>query len=216
MNRLRDLRIEKEITQDDLGQMLGVQKAAVCKYELGIVPLPSKALNILCDYFGVTADYLLGRDMPPELPKMVEPRFKPKGAVSQSFQPIGETVGVPLLGAVHAGLPILANENIDSYIPVPTRDVVGGEYFYMEVVGDCMTGEFIPEGALVMVRLQESVENGRIAVARTGDEVLLRKIKYVGGSVMLIPANPKYEPIIMNRDDVEIVGRVVEVRIRVP
>lgn len=78
-----------------------------------------------------------------------------------------------------------------------------------------MEGEFIPEGALVLVRLQPSVENGRIAVVRIGDEVLLRKVKLMGDAMMLIPANTRYEPMIVPRHSAEVIGRVTEVRIRV-
>ena len=77
-----------------------------------------------------------------------------------------------------------------------------------------MIGEFIPEGALVLVRLQPRVENGQIAVVRVEDEVLLRKVKYMGSTLMLIPANTKYEPMIVPGELAEVVGRVVEVRIR--
>ena len=168
----------------------------------------------LCDHFRVTADYLLGIDGPETVPAQVTPLFKQRAAASPQFLPIGETVGVPLVGRVHAGLPILAEENISEYIGVPASDVVAGEYFYMEVEGDCMIGEFIPEGALVLVRLQPRVENGQIAVVRVEDEVLLRKVKYMGSTLMLIPANTKYEPMIVPGELAEVVGRVVEVRIR--
>ena len=168
----------------------------------------------LCDHFHVTADYLLGIDGPEAAPAQVTPLFKQRASASPHFLPIGETVGVPLVGRVHAGLPILAEENISEYIGVPAGDVVAGEYFYMEVEGDCMIGEFIPEGALVLVRLQPRVENGQIAVVRVEDEVLLRKVKYMGSTLMLIPANTKYEPMIVPGELAEIVGRVVEVRIR--
>lgn len=208
MNRLKELRRQRGMSQEELGAFLGVQKAAVCKYEVGRVALPNDVLVKLCDYFNVTSDYLLGRD------KMVTPLFKQRPSVPSSFRPVEGTVGVPLVGSVHAGLPMLAEENISEYVPVPACDVVAGEYFYMEVEGDCMEGEFIPEGALVLVRLQPSVENGRIAVVRLGDEVLLRKVKLVGDSLMLIPANTRYEPLIVPRDGAKIVGRVVEVRIR--
>ena len=77
-----------------------------------------------------------------------------------------------------------------------------------------MVGEFIPEGALVLVRLQPRVENGQIAVVRVEDEVLLRKVKYMNSALMLIPANTKYEPMIVPGELAEVVGRVVEVRIR--
>lgn len=214
MSRLKQLRKSHGITQDELGEILGVQKAAVCKYETGRVPLPHEAIVKLCDHFRVTADYLLGIDGPETVPAQVTPLFKQRAAASPQFLPIGETVGVQLVGRVHAGLPILAEENISEYIGVPASDVVAGEYFYMEVEGDCMIGEFIPEGALVLVRLQPRVENGQIAVVRVEDEVLLRKVKYMGSTLMLIPANTKYEPMIVPGELAEVVGRVVEVRIR--
>ena len=70
------------------------------------------------------------------------------------------------------------------------------------------------EGALVLVRMQPNVENGRIAVVRIGEEVLLRKVKTIGDTLMLIPANTKYEPMIVPREEADIIGRVTEVRIR--
>lgn len=207
MNRLKELRVQNGLTQDELGEKLGIQKAAVSKYETGRVPLPPDTIITLCDLFSVTADYLLGRET-------VIPLFKPARSLSPSFMPVPVTVGVPLLGFVHAGLPMLCEENIVEYIPTPASDVTVDEYFYMEVRGDCMIGDFIPEGALVLVRMEPRVENGRIAVVRLEDEVLLRKLKYMDGQLMLIPSNAKYEPVIVSQGDVEVVGRVVEVRIR--
>ncbi|MDR0841158.1 MAG: helix-turn-helix domain-containing protein [Christensenellaceae bacterium] len=213
MNRLKELRLAKGLTQDDIARVLGVQKAAVSKYEKGYVALPPDTLMTLCDFFGVTADHMLLRDAAPQS-AAVTPLFKSAGPVSSLFTPITDTVGVPLVGRVHAGLPILADENITEYLPLPASDVRAGDYFYMEVEGDCMTGEFIPEGALVLVRLQNRVENGQIAVVRLENEVLLRKVKWMGNHLVLIPSNVKYEPIIITGGDVEIIGRVIEVRIR--
>lgn len=209
MNRLKELRRAKHLSQEELGTVLGVKKAAVCKYETGRVPLPNEMLMKLCDYFDVSADYLLCRES-----AMVTPLFKTRSSVSPRLMPVEDSVGVPLVGRVHAGLPILADENIEEYIPVAANEAVAGEYFYMEVEGDCMEGEFIPEGALVLVRMQPNVENGRIAVIRIGEEVLLRKVKTMGDALMLIPANTKYEPMIVPRSDAEIIGRVTEIRIR--
>lgn len=207
MNRLKELRRKKGWTQDELGSFLGVQKAAICKYETGRTALPQEILCALCDLFQVSADYILGReagipDRPPERTK------------TDVFMPLTNTVGIPLLGRVHAGLPVLADENIIEMIYIPENEVSGGEYFYMEVEGDCMIGEHILEGSLVLVRKQPRVENGQIAVIRIEDEVLLRKVKWLDGKLLLFPANPKYEPIILAHGDVEIIGRVVEVRIR--
>ena len=76
MSRLKQLRKSHGITQDELGEILGVQKAAVCKYETGRVPLPHEAIVKLCDHFRVTADYLLGIDGPETVPAQVTPLFK--------------------------------------------------------------------------------------------------------------------------------------------
>ncbi len=210
MNRLKELRRAKGLTQEDIARILGVQKAAICKYETGRVAIPQDALVFLCDFFGVTADFMLCREEGPQ----ASPRLKPPAGLSARFLPLPDTVGVPLVGCVHAGLPMLAAENITEYIPLPAADVRNGEYFYMEVEGDCMVGACIPEGSLVLVRLQSQVENGQIAVVRLGDEVLLRKVKWISGQLVLIPANTRYEPILVADGDVQIIGRVVEARIR--
>jgi len=209
MNRLKELRQALGFTQEDVAHTVGLQKAAICKYETGRVAIPPDTLISLCDLFHVSADYMLCRESP------VQPIQKPASRLSGLFRPVQEdVVGVPLLGRVHAGLPMLADENISDYIPLPAAEVRAGEYFYMEVEGDCMIGACIPEGALVLVRQQSRVENGQIAVVRLEDEVLLRKVKWINGQLILIPANTRYEPIIVAGGDVEIIGRAVEVRIR--
>lgn len=195
MNRLRELRSQSGYTQDMLGKFLGVQKAAICKYETGRANIPQELLSRLADLFGVSIDFLLGHASTP-------------AHSSQAF------CQVAVLGRVHAGLPIFAEENVDDYIPVPQQDIANGEYFFMEVEGDCMTDAHIVEGALVLVRVQSRVENGQIAVIRIENEVVLRRVKWVHNQLVLYPANPAYDPMVIASGDVQIVGRVVEVRIR--
>ena len=197
MNRIKDLRLQNGYTQDMLGNFLGVQKAAICKYETGRASLPQEMLLRLADLFSVSTDYLLGRD-----------------AASPSAPFSFHMVELPVVGRVHAGLPILAEENVEEHISVPAADVQNGEFFFMEVEGDCMTDAHIVEGALVLVRLQPRVENGQIAVVRINDEVVLRHVKWVRNQLILYPANPNYDPMVIASGDVQIIGRVVEVRIR--
>ena len=192
MNRLKELRLQNAYTQDMLGNFLGVQKAAICKYETGRAVLPQEMLLRLADLFSVSTDYILGRE-------------------ESAFTSV---TNVPIVGRVHAGLPILAEENIQEHIPVPSGDLQNGEYFFMEVEGDCMTDAHIVEGSLVMVRMQSRVENGEIAVVRVDDEVVLRRVKWLRNQLILYPANPNYDPMIIASGDVQIIGRVVEVRIR--
>ena len=66
MNRIMDLRLAKGMTQDELGQVLNVGKGAVSRYEQGKRQLTPDAINAICDFFGCTADYLLGRSQSPQ------------------------------------------------------------------------------------------------------------------------------------------------------
>ena len=117
MNRLKQLRNSRGITQDELGRMLGVQKAAICKYENGRVNMPNSVIMRLVEIFQVSADYLLGTDE-------VVPLLKSSSAkLSSSSKPHAPAIGVPLVGFVHAGLPMLADENITEYIPVSANEV---------------------------------------------------------------------------------------------
>jgi len=196
MNRIKQLRQERGLTQDDLGKLLGVQKAAICKYETGRVSLTQEAMFRLSDLFQVSVDYILGRS---DIPISVEPKH---------------SIPVPVVGRVHAGAPILAEENVSDYLSVPESELRSGTHFFMEVEGDCMVDAHIIEGSLVLVRMQSRVENGQIAVVRLDDEVVVRRVKWLQNQLILYPANPRYDPLIIGRGDVQIIGRVVEVRIR--
>lgn len=207
MNRIKELRRARGITQDELGSLLGVQKAAVCKYENEKVGIPQAVLSKLTDIFGVTADHILCRDEAAPLPKGLRDRF------SYSRRE-ADAVPVPLVGMVHAGEPMLAEENIEDYIPVSAGEVYDGDYFFMEVVGDCMTGDHIAEGAMVLVKKTSDLRDGYIYVVRMEDEVLLRRVKRIKKSIALIPSNPAYDPMIITDGDIEVIGRVVESRMR--
>lgn len=198
MNRLKELRMQNGYTQDMLGSFLGVQKAAICKYETGRASLPQEILIRLADLFSVSTDYILGRDSSADSPFPANTSF----------------IQLPIVGRVHAGLPILAEENIEDHVSVPSHEVENGEFFFMEVEGDCMTDAHIVEGALVLVRMQPRVENGQIAVVRVNDEVVLRRVKWLRNQLILYPANPNYDPMVIASGDVQIIGRVVEVRIK--
>ncbi len=207
MNRIKELRYSRGITQEQLGAMLGVKKAAVCKYENEKVGIPYQVLERLIDIFGVSADHILCKDGGLQLPRSMRDRLV-------DDRPESDAVPVPLVGMVHAGEPMLAEENVTDYIPVSAGEVYDGDYFFMEVVGDCMTGDHIAEGAIVLVRKGSDIKDGYIYVVRIEDEVLLRRIKRIKNSIALIPSNPAYDPLIVQGGDVEIIGRVVESRMR--
>ena len=209
MNNIKKLRLKQGITQDELGKLLGVQKAAICKYETGRVNIPNSVIITLSEFFKVSADYLLGLDE-------ATPLFKAKNAGDANAKKSCDSPAasfIPLLGTVHAGMPMFADENITDYIPVSAVSADKDEYFFMRVEGDCMIGDHITAGALVLVKKCPSVENNSIGVVRIGDEVLLRHIQIFDGHIALIPSNPNYAPLIVSEGDVEIIGRVMESRI---
>jgi repressor LexA len=126
--------------------------------------------------------------------------------------PGGES-GLPLVGSVAAGQPVLAEENIEDYVEIPP--IAGGDAgeFLLQVRGDSMKDAGILEGDHVVVRRQETATDGEIVVAQIGDEATVKRFFREPDHVRLQPENDDYEPLIST--DVQIIGRVVGVMRRV-
>ena len=130
-------------------------------------------------------------------------------AVSSSSIDSRHINSVPILGRVAAGLPILAEENLEDTIPLPTQFVGDGELFMLEVQGDSMIGAGILSGDYVVVQSQETARNGEIIVAMIEDEATVKRFEKASDHVKLISENPDFEPIITR--DVSIIGKVTAV-----
>jgi len=125
-------------------------------------------------------------------------------------------MAVPLVGSVAAGTPILALENVQDYISLPRSFLHGGsegEVFLLQVEGTSMIEAGINSGDLLLVHQGMAVENGEIAVACVpsfdADGATVKRVYYEGDTVRLQPENSAMEPIILSRDAVRIVGRVI-------
>ena len=117
--------------------------------------------------------------------------------------------GLPLVGSVAAGSPILAEENIEDYLEVP--DVVGGEDgdYILRVRGESMKDAGILEGDFVVVRPTERARDGEIVVALINDEeATLKTFRREGQMIRLDPANRQYDPQRYRPDQVQIQGRL--------
>lgn len=135
--------------------------------------------------------------------------------VSEETIPYGPTFKIPVLGTISAGLPLYAEQNIIEYVDVQANEVKGGEFFFLIVKGDSMIGSRIHPGDRVLVRKQEEVENGEIAVVMVGkEEATLKRVKYLEEAIILYPDNPKYQPQIYKDDEVKILGKVVKVEFK--
>ena len=118
--------------------------------------------------------------------------------------------GTPLVGNVAAGAPILAEENIEDYVQVPS--VIGGEDdddYILRVRGDSMTGAGILGGDYVVVRPAQTASNGEIVVALIEDEATVKRYFKEKGGVRLQAENPDFEPI--RSKDATVLGKVVGV-----
>lgn len=116
---------------------------------------------------------------------------------------MARTISVPLVGSVACGGPLLAEENIEAYIPVSTFLVKSGsKYFLLRAVGDSMDKAGINPGDLVLVKQQNAAENGQNVVALIDDDATLKEYQHKGNVVALIPrsSNPKHKPIILERE----------------
>lgn len=120
-----------------------------------------------------------------------------------------KTIQVPIVGRVTAGEPILAVENLEGTLTLPQNFVGPGEAFLLRVHGDSMTEAGILDGDLVLVRRQETAENGDIVVALLDDEATVKRFFREKGFIRLQPENLHLEPIIAR--EVRILGKVIGV-----
>lgn len=124
--------------------------------------------------------------------------------------PTPRTIGVPVLGRVTAGAPILAVENIEEYFPIPKDFVDHEDVFILRIKGDSMIDAGILDGDYVLVSQQETAANGEIVVALLGDEeATVKRFFHEGARVRLQPENSTMEPIYS--DNVAILGKVIGV-----
>ena len=118
-----------------------------------------------------------------------------------------KSFGVPVLGRVAAGYPILAVEEIESYVPVPESLRRGRELFALRVQGESMINVGIYDNDIVIVNRTPVAENGEIVVALVGDEATVKTFYKENGHFRLQPENDSFEPIIV--DEVVILGKVI-------
>ena len=184
------------MTQQQLADALGVQRAAVSKYEKGIVSPSVDIIEKIAAALDTTPAYLLGGV--PDLPQY------------DNIFPI-EKKKFPLLGEIACGKPIFADEDKESYIEAGT-DIKAD--FCLKAKGDSMINARILDGDLVFIRQQPIVDNGEIAAVIIEDEATLKRVYYYPeqGKLILNPENPKYEPLVYVKeelDQIRILGKAV-------
>lgn len=200
--RIKMLRKEHNLTQEELGAKIGVQKAAIQKYEKGTVKnIKRDSLIKLAQCLDTSPEYLLGWE---DMPNNVE------------VADASNYVNIPIIGRVAAGLSCFAETNITDYEPVNKNDVRGDEpSVFLRVVGDSMYPLFM-EGDLVLVRCQSSVDSGSYAVVMIDEEDgVVKKIVYGPDFIELHSINPMYPVRRFENEDVtriRVFGLVREIK----
>ena len=126
---------------------------------------------------------------------------------------VGDAALVPLVGRIAAGVPITAEQQVEEIFPLPRQLVGKGDLFMLKVSGDSMIDAAICDGDYVVIRQQNTAENGEIVAAMIDGEATVKTFKRKDGHVWLMPHNPLFDPI--PGDDAAILGKVVTVMRRV-
>lgn len=198
MNRLKELRIEKNNSQEDIGNILGVSNRAVGFYETGKRDIPTEYLIKLSEYFNCSIDYLLGKSNLRD--------------TSNVFPTTNKPVKLPVLGKISAGLPLLATENIEGYEFAPATQLSSDhEYFYLRCTGNSMNLKF-NDGDLLLIQKQDIIEDGEIGVFLIdGEDATVKKFRQKDDVVLLEPMSndSSYNTQVYNIKEVKIIGKVI-------
>lgn len=238
--RLKELRKERNLTQVKFAEQFNVSSGAVGMWETGKREPDFETVSRLAQFFHVSIDYLVGnvnnpffhvdnervvREInsleyededfitPEEREKIKRKSLLPEGA---ELLDLSKFHRIPVLGRITAGLPIYAEENIEGYTLTDLNH--GGEYFALRVRGDSMNAAQIMDGGLVIVRRQEEVENGEVAVVMVDREnATVKRFYRTETTVTLMPqsTNPDHRPQVYDlaHTQITVLGKVIKAEI---
>lgn len=200
--RIKERRKQLGLTVDELAERLGKNRATIYRYESNdIEKLPTTVLEPLAKALDVTPAYLMGW-------------LKPSQAKSLTPNDIrANTVPVPLVGRVAAGLSCHAEDNIEGYILTDSEILHEGyDYFWLTVTGDSMEPE-LHDGDRVLVREQETLDTECYAVVRIdGEDGVVKRVRIDRNKITLTSVNPYYPPRVFEHEQmntVAVVGKVI-------
>ncbi|WP_444658227.1 LexA family protein [Caproiciproducens sp. R2] len=197
MNRIKILRMKNKLKQQELSKIINVSQASLSGYESGKYEPDNKTLLNLAAFFGVTTDYLLGKDSVPDPP--------------------GTSKKIPVLRGLRAERSAESAKDVVGYEEISEEMARQGDFFAIKMHGDSMEPR-IQDGDTVIVQIRSAVETGDIAVVSIrGDEATIKKIAKYESGITLIPYNPKYELVSFSTEDltrlpVVILGKAVQLR----
>ncbi len=186
--RLKELRLQKGDTQEDVGKVLGVAKATIMKYEKGLVEnLKRSSIEKLAKYFDVTPSYLMCLD----------------NNTPKSYNLSTSVVEIPLLGNIKSNYNYLAEKNWIGTVSIDKNLADSGDFFALKIHDNSMSPILI-ENDIAIVKEQNYFDDGDIVVSIVnGNEATVKKGKKMHNSILLQPFNNSYDPLMFTPEEVK-------------
>ena len=203
--QLKMLRREAGISQQEFANRIGISKSSVNMYERGEREPGLETLETIADYFHVDMDFLLGKSEHRNKFAWLNDLDDSKESFTlpQNIMPIPKMKKVPLIGTIACGTPILAVEDATEFINAPeTMDID----FALECKGDSMINAGIHENDIIVVKQQNTAENGEIVIALIDDSATVKRLFRKDNKIILHPENDNMSDMIF--DNVIILGVV--------
>lgn len=193
--RIKRIRLEKHLTQDELAFRIDTTKQTIYKYENGIVTnIPASKIEAIANVLNTTPEYLMGWDNKLKSPTVTS-----------------DVVEIPVIGTIAAGYNELANEDWSGEtVSIPKEYLKGRkieEFFVLTVHGDSMYPLYMNGDKVLILKQSTLNKSGDIgAILYDGDMATLKKVEYVQGEdwMKLIPINPEYQPKTIEGADLEL------------
>lgn len=191
-NRLLESMRDNNDTTYSLAEYLHLSPSAISRYTTGDMAPKIPTVQAIAGKYGIRPSWLMGIEGETKYPQTEEKAKK-----------------IPIVGTIAAGLPLLAQENIEGFEYVPENLDVD---FCLRVKGDSMMNARILDGDLVFIHKQQEVENGEIAAVLIDHDATLKRFYNINGMVILRSENPNYPEMIYTKKDmkeVSILGKAV-------
>jgi len=197
-DRIKELRKQRKISQEKLAKMTGyTDRSSIAKIEKGKVDLSETKIQLFASALNTTPAYLMGWE--------------------DETKESNQGIKVPVLGAVPAGIPISAIEDIIDYEEIPQSWSNQGDFFGLRIKGNSMYPK-LENGDVVIVKKQSTVDNGDVVIAMVnGDDATCKRYKRMDAGIMLTSDNSEYSPMFYTNEQIQslpvtIIGKVVESR----
>lgn len=198
---LKNRRLELGLTQLDVAKAVGVSEATVSRWESGdIANMKRSRIAALANVLNISPSIIMGWDEKEPLSSPILP---------SNIIPMPSMNRVPIIGDIACGTPILADENREGEVDIPSTIHAD---FALRCKGDSMINARIFDGDIVYIRFQESVEHGEIAAVLVDDAATLKRVYLYDDHISLEAENPQYRPIVYwgaDINDVRILGKAV-------